>query len=68
VPHDGKEGGDVCLDKCLGFDPALAGHCKLKVFVAGRWKFQINFAEGLRSVAFHFDVCYKTILPKTFLF
>jgi len=64
----GREGAEICLDKYLGFDPVVAGHCKLKVFVAGRRKVEINLAESLRIVAFHFDVCYKTILSKTYFF
>jgi hypothetical protein len=56
------------LAKYMGFDPAVARHCKLKVFVAGRWKVEINLAEGLRIVATHFDVCYKTIPSKTYFF
>ena len=65
----GKEGAEICFDKYLGFEPAVAGHCKLKVFVAGRRKVEINLAESLRIVAFHFDVGYKTILSKNiFLF
>jgi len=37
----GKE-GEICLDKCLGLDPAVPRHCKLKVFVAGWKKVEIN--------------------------
>jgi len=66
VPLDGRKRGGICLDKYPGFDTAVAGHCKLKVFVAGREKVEINLAEGLRIVAFHFDVCYKTIISKTY--
>jgi hypothetical protein len=63
---DGREGEEICLDKCLGFDPAVARHCNLKVFVAGRWKVEINLAEDLSTVASHFDVRYKTIPSKTY--
>jgi hypothetical protein len=56
VPHGGREEREICLEKCLGLDPAVAGHFKLKVFVAGRRKVEVNLVEGLRIVAFHFDV------------
>jgi hypothetical protein len=65
---DERKRGEICVGKYLGFDPAVAGHCKLKVFVAGRRKVEINLGEGLRIAAFHFDVCYKTIQSKTYFY
>jgi len=64
----GREWTEICLYKYLGFDPAVVGYCKLKVLVAGRRKVEINLVESLRIVAFHFDVCHKTILSKTYFF
>ena len=68
MPLDGRKRGEICLDKYLRFEPAVAGHCKLKVIVAGRRKVEINLAEGLSIVAFHFDIRYKTILSKTYFY